>query len=160
MFSERERERRTGEAGCCLANLSLCKRTELVGGPVRPRKRCLITHRVSSNRTQIVDLNNNTITLCQRRVAVIRVRLARQLIAFPTRGTFARARPDAKEVLGGGGVETGVAVEGTGCGIGVAVAGTEGVASAVSVWVDVSLRYMGTSGGEGGDRGLLGESCH
>jgi len=58
--------------------------------------------------------------------------LGSELVACAAGRAFAGAGPDAEEVLGRGGVEAWVAVEGAGCGVGVAVGGAEGVAFAVA----------------------------
>ena len=97
------------------------------------RQTTLATQRISIRRTKIINLNHNTCARrTQRRVTRIRIRQCCKLVAQATSGACAGARPNAEEVLRGGGVVAGVAVPTTSCGSGVTVWGAVLIAGAVS----------------------------
>ncbi len=105
------------------------------------------TQRIPHRRTQIIHFNHDTLSP-RYRVPLVIARNGKLPACAASR---ARALPagDAKEVLGGGGVETWVVEETAGGGVGVAIPGTERVAGAVGG----EGGFVGLGQGEGGDGG-------
>lgn len=121
----------------------------------------MIAKRIAGNRAQVVDLDDDSIDLCQCCVSTIGVRFGGQLIAFAAGTTGTSTGSRSVEVLGGGSVEAWVVVETAGGGVGVAIAGAEGVSGAVSVQgADVlDLVSFGLEGRKEREKDVRGEGC-